>query len=807
MNEIQYTAIVNEILPGAKIFKLKGFSGKNADYSKAKTPPYGYKWKEEAGLTESEIHVWLNGGGWIGAVIPENRIVVDVDDSTQGELVKEVLEAENVHHHSIKTPNGWQFVFKSEDESTKGIKQIAKFFTQLGVIIDTRTAGAGYIVFPTSTTEGRYVASRSVNQLDEPPYYIRPLKSRESTKIKETGEYYEFPIPLDESGSRNDALYKFAARLRVWNVPLNEIRQSMELIYEHFVIDKSDFPLKELHTLTQSAINWKPAPSNFQMNLVEDDFSKGEVIPLPFQIERNTLFKTVTKKVDGFEVEQNVMVSRMAPKIKRELSNVERNSVHYEISWVDRGRPKNEIVGASTLSTKRELLMLSDHGFPVNDLNYKDLIKYFDSFLALNQLEQSRMVDRLGHIRNAFIHPLDSDDIEVVPNDIGERQILEAFEAKGTVDTWKNEVFERIKNHPKVLFLVLSSFASVILHDLKVSSFIVDLSGSTSQGKTTALQVARTVWGSEGLINEWNATRVAVERKAGFLNSFPLYMDDTRKANEKLLQSIIYQFSGGRSKGRGSIKGSQIETTWNSILISTGEVSLSDYASKAGGAAARIIPLIDEPFHKSDYEYFSGLYPAIQNNYGAVGIAFIKEWQKQKEVFLPQFYRFKDFYMEKAKGNEVLIRLSMYYAAVHFVGSVLKEMFNLDFDLKQLDRLFNEIAEENKSLDKPKELLEQILNDLNSSRRSIYYLFEPDFIKAIYHYNTICLTPAYLKEFLGPEEKLIRREWVKRGYTKFNITTGKDYWSVKHDGKTYRVIIINTDIIDSFGYDFSSNSL
>lgn len=171
------------------------------------------------------------------------------------------------------------------------------------------------------------------------------------------------------------------------------------------------------------------------------------------------------------------------------------------------------------------------------------------------------MVERLGHIKGEFIHPLRAHGVEIVPNDYGEKQLLEAFQVKGTIETWKNEVFTRIRGYPKALFIVLTSFASVILHDLKVPPFIVDLSGSTSQGKSTALQVARSVWGNEGLINEWNATKVAIERKAGFLNSFPLFMDDTRKANERELQNVIYQFSGGRSKGRGSIIGSRKEWT------------------------------------------------------------------------------------------------------------------------------------------------------------------------------------------------------------------------------------------------------
>lgn len=110
----------------------------------------------------------------------------------------------------------------------------------------------------------------------------------------------------------------------------------------------------------------------------------------------------------------------------------------------------------------------------------------------------------------------------------------------------------------------------------------MDLSSGTSKGKTSVLKVAASVWGTSELVNEFNATKVSIERKASFLNSFPLLMDDSRKADERLLQSIVYNFSGGKSKGRGSLSGSQRENTWKNIMLTTGEVSLNEYASKAG---------------------------------------------------------------------------------------------------------------------------------------------------------------------------------------------------------------------------------
>ncbi|MGF6950971.1 uncharacterized protein (DUF927 family) [Neobacillus sp. B4I6] len=534
-----------------------------------------------------------------------------------------------------------------------------------------------------------------------------------------------------------------------------------------------------------------------------------EFIPPPFYIVGDALCKIIVKKgKEGESVEELITVSRMAPHILRKLSNVENNTVNYEIAWKDNGKEIKEVVPAAVLSTKKELLTLAASGFSCNDGNCKDLIKYLDEYQAYNQVNQAYMVERLGHIEGEFIHPFRSQGVVIVPSDFGEKQLLEAFQVKGTVETWVNEVFNRIKAYPKALFLVLASFASVILHDLKLTPFIVDLSGSTSQGKSTALQVTRTVWGNEGLINEWNATKVAIERKAGFLNSFPLYMDDTRKADERILQNLVYQFSGGRAKGRGSVSGSQKELTWNNILISTGEVPLTEHARKAGGAAARVISLVDEPFGKVKDNFFSELYQALEENYGAVGLEFLKYWKDAKNDLLPEFINLTNHYIQKAKGDEVLTRLSRNFAAVHFAGTVLSKLLNIQMDLTLLNRLFDEMAEENKAIDKPKQLLEEILFKLDSNRKYIANHYTPDTVWAIYKYDTVCLTPDFLRQELGAEEKMLRKEWQKRGFTQKHLTKdGKeiDYKQVKHRHCKYNAVIVNKEFYEKTGLDFEED--
>ncbi|MDA2130792.1 DUF927 domain-containing protein [Bacillus cereus group sp. BfR-BA-01312] len=522
------------------------------------------------------------------------------------------------------------------------------------------------------------------------------------------------------------------------------------------------------------------------------------IIPKPFFIDNEKLFAFIKK-------DEITMICRQIPIVEKQYENIENNKVFYELSWKDKSIKKKEIVSASTISTKKELIQLSDKGFAVNDLNYKNIIKFLDNYIDQNEIETQYMVNRLGHVKRGFIHPNIDTGLTIMPQDSGEQSLLNAFRENGTVESWKTEVLEKIKKHPKALFYTIASFTAPLLHDLSIDSFLVDFSGHTSQGKTTLLRLSSTVWGTQELINEWNTTKVAIERKAGFLNSFPLLMDDTKKANKNQLQDFIYMFSGGKSKGRGSLTGFQQDRTWKTILLSTGESSILEYA-QAAGVAGRVITLEDEPFGKTSYEFLSELYDAMNKNFGIVGRSFLEKWLKieseDKKNLIKIYHELRNQYVKEAQSNEVLIRLSAYYAAIHFTASILNTLLGFNIDTNTFEKLFKTHAKENKAIDKPKQLLEELLERIDSFRATIHYGIEPKQTYAIFKNNNLYLTPAFTKLILEAEEKATRKEWLKRGYT-ITQKNGLDYTTVKIKGKAFKGIQVNNDIIEELGFDFT----
>ncbi|MBG9691374.1 hypothetical protein ABD91_10870 [Lysinibacillus sphaericus] len=534
-------------------------------------------------------------------------------------------------------------------------------------------------------------------------------------------------------------------------------------------------------------------------------------IPEGYISKKGCLYKVSEKMLKDGSIERNeTFICRQTPVITRTFTNIEYQQLYHELTWSDNGRDYKVVVPAGDLAIRKEMLKLSYQSLAVTENNVKHLIQYFDTFIMVNQLNREHLVERLGYIKGEFVHPLNATQITILPADAGERQLLNAFNSSGTIDDWIGCILNPMKKHSRALLMLLASFTSVILKDLKLQPFIVDLSGPTSRGKTTVLRACASVWGTEHLVSEWNITKVSAERKASFLNSFPLILDDSRKADSRQLQSFVYNFSGGRSRGRGSITGSQMESTWNNILLSTGEASLNEYAVSAGGVAARILSITGIPFENEEFSFFNNIYEAIDGNYGVVGMEFLKQWQERKNTLISEFAEYNSLFQKASQGNEVISRIARYYAAIVFTAKLLNVFFNCEIDLKVLFLLFEELNKENKSLDKPLQLLELILQELDTDRGAIYRnnSFGTKTIKAFYKAGTLYFAPNFLKETLKTEEKATRNEWLRRGITIERENRGKkvDYQQLKISGQKFSGIAVQPKILQELGFDFSEES-
>ncbi|GGI39145.1 DUF927 domain-containing protein [Mammaliicoccus stepanovicii] len=534
-----------------------------------------------------------------------------------------------------------------------------------------------------------------------------------------------------------------------------------------------------------------------------------DIIPENYKVGDNGwLYKMVEKgRGDDKEIVP-ILITSTPPFITKQLKDIESLIISYEMKFKKAGEFTTLPVQATEIADSKNIINLANKGLDVDTINRTEMVQFISMFKRLNNIPDETIATRLGQVKGHFIHPLINDDIRLVIHEEGYKQLANAFKTKGNIEDYAEKVFKPIKHSPMVMTFVYASLGSILLHDFNVDPFVVDMASKTSTGKTTALRVASSVWGTERLINEWNTTPIDLERKASILNSFPSMYDDTRKAKAYLLSDVVYQFSGGKSKGRGNVQSVDIVKNWNNILLSTGETSIVEYGNEKAGVSARVITLQDNPFN--DDVNIRALYEGIESNYGHLGLAFIEQYSKQKASYKDNFKAYEGIYIEKAGENEVMQRVARYFAVLMVAGEILNDIAGFEHDhYKNVDTAFHRMLESNKTLDKPREMLEGLLEELDASRNSItgagYGEVYNTELKAIFHKDYLCVLSKPMKDYLGHEVRTITKEWEERGY--LNVGADRIVKQVKHNGKRYIGYAIKKDIIQELGFDFRNEKL
>lgn len=536
---------------------------------------------------------------------------------------------------------------------------------------------------------------------------------------------------------------------------------------------------------------------------------ENDIIPENYQIKENGwLYKLVEKGKGDDKKIVSIVITSTPPFITKQLKDIESLIISYEMKFKKAGEVITVPVQATEIADTKNIINLATKGLDVDSINRTEMVQFISMFKRLNNIPDETVATRLGHIKGHFIHPLLDDDIRLVIHEEGYKQLANAFKTKGSIENYTEMVFKPIKNSPMVMTFVYASLGSILLHDFNVDPFVVDMASKTSTGKTTALRVAASIWGTERLINEWNTTPIDLERKASILNSFPSMYDDTRKAKPYLLSDVVYQFSGGKSKGRGNVQSVDVVKTWNNILLSTGETSIVEYGNEKAGVSARVITLQDKPFN--DDVNIRALYAGIESNYGHLGLAFIEQYSKQKASYKDSFKAYEGIYIDKAGENEVMQRVARYFAVLMVAGEILNDIAGFEHDhYKNVDIAFNRMLTTNKTLDKPREMLEGLLEELDASRNSItgagYSEVYNSELKAIFHKDYLCVLSKPMKDYLGHEVRTITKEWEERGY----LETGKDriVKQVKYNGKRYIGYAIKQETIQELGFEFRNERL
>ncbi len=260
------------------------------------------------------------------------------------------------------------------------------------------------------------------------------------------------------------------------------------------------------------------------------------------------------------------------------------------------------------------------------------------------------------------------------------------FTQQGHINDWVKSVAQYSKDNPILILALTSAFAAPLLLIAKkqyTGGVGIHLVGQSSKGKTTALQVAASVWGGPEYVRTWRATSNGVEAIAAELNDALLILDEISECEPHEIGSIIYALANGQGKQRALRNGkSQQSSKWRTIFLSSGERTLSAHMQEAGkqikaGQEARLldIPSTDRTFGAFDnlHQFSQGsdfsdhLKRSTSQYYGTAGPEFIKcllqDEENLSEAYLkirhlPEFSAVTDGIENRAAGMFALLAMA-----------------------------------------------------------------------------------------------------------------------------------------------------
>jgi putative DNA primase/helicase len=192
--------------------------------------------------------------------------------------------------------------------------------------------------------------------------------------------------------------------------------------------------------------------------------------------------------------------------------------------------------------------------------------------------------------------------------------------ASGSLDEWREAIAQPAIGNSRLAFAIAAALAPPLLELVSMEGGGFHLRGGSSVGKTTALQVAGSVWGGGGLrgwCRSWKATDNALEAVAATHSDVLLCLDEMGECAPEAVASAAYALANGAGKGRAARDGSARRIAeWRLLFLSTGEEGLAARLAEGRGGPIRAragqeIRVLDIPAQAGPLGLFDVLPPGF----------------------------------------------------------------------------------------------------------------------------------------------------------------------------------------------------
>ena len=268
-----------------------------------------------------------------------------------------------------------------------------------------------------------------------------------------------------------------------------------------------------------------------------------------------------------------------------------------------------------------------------------------------------------------------------------------AVHVNGTLDEWMNEVAVPCSGNPRLVFSISAAFASALLYLTGDESGGFHLRGGSSIGKTTALKVAASVWGSG--IKKWRASLNGLEAIAEAHCDKLLILDELGQIDPREAGPAAYMLANGTGKNRANKDGgARAPREWRTLFMSSGECGLAEHMNEGGkrARAGQEVRMADIPadagkgfgifdtIHEfSDAATFAAelSHRAMEQYRGTAGTEFLKRLTKDTDRALNYVRQLREAFANKyipANSSGQAKRVGQRFALAGAAGELAREL-------------------------------------------------------------------------------------------------------------------------------------
>lgn len=337
---------------------------------------------------------------------------------------------------------------------------------------------------------------------------------------------------------------------------------------------------------------------------------------------------------------------------------------------------------------------LADEGLYINP--YKGARILLTDYILNSQPNQVALcVGRTGWHESLFILPeqtignIESERCLYQPKAMNHKPCIAQ---KGDLQQWQG-LSKLCINNSRLVFAISVAFAAPLLSLVDAESGGFNLFGQSSSGKSTALKVACSVYGSPDYRQQWRATVNGLEAVCIAHNDCLLVLDEIGEMEPKDLGKCCYMVANGQGKARAN---EPVRSQWQTLMLSSAENTLSQYISETGkpiraGQSVRLIDIPADPgaglglfedLHgfSSGSEFAEALKELARQSYGTPIVGYLEalshKVEQNRTALLEEIHQFESNFIRKhVSGTEgQVVRGAKRFALVAYAGKLATQL-------------------------------------------------------------------------------------------------------------------------------------